>query len=149
MAGAALTREGGFDPSRSQRLFRTGAPEFVTALVGAKLIEAFRTCAPKVSFGVGFRAEAGALDGLRRGEIDLALGRFGQAPPGFVAEVLFRDRYCVVARLGHPRVKGVIDMATYTELGHVFAQSRSEIAAADHRKGHRRAGRGRRSARMA
>jgi LysR family transcriptional activator of mexEF-oprN operon len=133
MAGAALSREGGFDPARSQRLFRVGAPEFVTALVGAKLIESFRRSAPKLSFWVGFQAEAAALDGLRRGEIDLALGRFGQAPPGFISEVLFQDRYCVVAREGHPRVKGSIDYPTYLEVGHVFAQSRSEISSDDHR----------------
>jgi DNA-binding transcriptional ArsR family regulator len=37
LAGETLAREGKFDPSRSERRFALVAPEFVTALIGAKL----------------------------------------------------------------------------------------------------------------
>lgn len=129
LTGQALSRDAGFDPLQSERYFMFAAPEFVTALIGAELINRLRTAAPKVIFGVGFTGEEDAFRALRRGEIDFALGRFGATRPGFIGEVLFEDRYCIAARVGHPRVKGAIDDAAYREIGHVYAWSASEVGA--------------------
>jgi DNA-binding transcriptional LysR family regulator len=129
LTGQALTRNPGFDPASSERSFTLAAPEFVTALIGADLINRLKSVAPKVTFGVGFAGEEDAFRALRRGEIEFALGRFGAARPGFTSEVLFEDRYCVAARVDHPRVQGVIDDAGYREIGHVFAWSPSEVGA--------------------
>jgi len=126
LAGEALSPDAGFDPGRSTRAFRIGAPEFVTALIGADLINRLREIAPRVTFGVGHVAEEDAFKALRRGEIDFAVGRFGAARPGYVVEPLFEDSYCIAVRQGHPRVNGPIDVATWREIGHVFAWSRSE-----------------------
>jgi DNA-binding transcriptional LysR family regulator len=41
MAGAVMTRVG-FDPAYSERRFRLAAAEFVTALVGGRLVQTFR-----------------------------------------------------------------------------------------------------------
>lgn len=127
MAGQALSPHEGFEPSRSGRRFNIAAPEFVTDLIGGGLITAMRREAPKVSFVVNHASQAAALDALRRGEIDLALGRFGPLPPGVIAEPLFDDRYCVVARKDHPTLDGTIDTATYATNGHVFAHAPSEV----------------------
>lgn len=129
MAGQALTPHGGFDPARSGRRFNLAAPEFVTALIGGPVIDAMRRQAPGISFVIGYSAQSPALDALRRGEIDLALGRFANLPPGVTAEPLFTDRYCVVARRDHPTLKGEIDLKTYGAVGHVFAHSPSEVGA--------------------
>ena len=80
-------------------------------------------------------AEGDAFKALRQGEIDLALGRFGAARPGYVTEKLYEDRYCVAARKGHPKVRGRIDEASWREIGHVFAWSRSETAIEESGKG--------------
>jgi DNA-binding transcriptional LysR family regulator len=66
-----------------------------------------------------------ALDALRRGQIDLALGRFDALPPGFVREPLFEDGYCVVARTGHPTICREIDYDGWRGAGHVFAGAAS------------------------
>src|SRR5262249_16257942 len=58
---------------------------------------------------------------LRRGEIDIALGLFENAPSGLARELLFEDRYCAIARRGNPRVKGKISPEDYLGIGHVFA----------------------------
>jgi DNA-binding transcriptional LysR family regulator len=129
LTGQALSRDPGFDPLKSERFFMFAAPEFVTSLIGAELINRLKTAAPKVTFGIGFAGEEDAFRALRRGEIEFALGRFGAARPGFTCEVLFEDRYCVAARVGHPQVKGVIDEAAYRQIGHVFAWSASEVGA--------------------
>lgn len=129
LTGEALSRETGFDPLRSERSFMFAAPEFVSALIGAELINRLKTAAPKVTFGISFAGEEDAFRALRSGEIEFALGRFGAARPGFTNELLFEDRYCTAARVGHPRVNGTIDEAGYREIGHIFAWSASEVGA--------------------
>ena len=126
LAGATLEREGKFDPARSERRFALIAPEFVTALIGANLVRTFRKSAPKASFVVQFLTQVSPLDALRRGEIDVAIGRYPNAGPGLVSEVLFEDRYCVVARRGHPVIKGKISREAWLRTGHVFADARME-----------------------
>ncbi|UTP40212.1 LysR family transcriptional regulator [Phenylobacterium sp. LH3H17] len=127
MAGQALKPHDGFDPARSGRRFNIAAPEFVTALIGGPMIEALRQEAPGVSFAIGHAAQAAALDGLRRGEADLAIGRFGALPAGVTAEPLFSDRYCVVARRDHPTLRGDIDLAAYNAGRHIFAYAQGEV----------------------
>ena len=119
LAGAVLSRDG-FDPTRSDRRFRVAAAEFVGASIGGPLVETFRRDAPRASFEVDFLRSGTSLEELRRGEIDLVVGEFLRLPPGFEAEPLYDDRYCVVARKRHPTVKGAIDRPTYARLPNIF-----------------------------
>jgi DNA-binding transcriptional LysR family regulator len=61
-----------------------------------------------------------AVEALMRGEVDLAVGQFGKLPPGLTSQTLFKDDYCIVARKGHPRIKGRITPNAYRDAGHVF-----------------------------
>ncbi len=126
LAGAALKREGAFDPTTSTRRFMLAAPEFVTAQIGASLLNTLRTEAPGVSFIALNMSQEAALQALMQGRIDLALGRFAGARPGFDIEVLLEDRYCVVARRGHPTFKTRISERAYEQAGHVFSFSPGE-----------------------
>ncbi|MGD2131450.1 MAG: LysR family transcriptional regulator [Maricaulaceae bacterium] len=120
LAQATLGAEDAFDPARSRRCFSIAAPDFVTSLIGPPLIEAFAAEAPGATF-VSHSAILGhALDGVLRGEADLALGAFGPIPSGLSAEPLFEYDYCVVARRGHPKVRGKIDLETWARVGHVW-----------------------------
>jgi DNA-binding transcriptional LysR family regulator len=131
MAGAVIGRNGGFDPARSERRFRIAASEFVTALIGAPLVKTFAREAPRASFSVEFLLGRSTLDVLRRGEIDLVLGQFLTLPAGFESEVLYEDRYCVVARKRHPRLRGTIDPATYASLPNIFVGPSGETGITD------------------
>lgn len=126
LADKAMTPDSAFDPARSRRLFRFTAPEFVTALIGAALLQRLKAVAPQITFGVGHVAEEEAFQGLRKGEADFAIGRFGAARPGFTIEPFLEDTYCAVARRGHPAIDGGIDAAAWRETGHVFAWNPSE-----------------------
>lgn len=123
LAGATLDRRSGFDPAGSERRFNLGAPEFVTATIGARLVETFRTQAPRASYRSQFMLLDSAQEALRTGQIDLALGAFGPLRPGLVAEPLYEDAYCVVARRGHPKIDGPLDLAAYADIGHVYVHS--------------------------
>jgi DNA-binding transcriptional LysR family regulator len=123
---ATLRRRDAFDPARSTRRFAVSVPEFIAALMGADLVNAFRKRAPHAQIGLDYHAPARALEELRRGRIDIALGRFGQLPIEFVSETIYRDKYCVAARRKHPVLKGRITEQQYNRIGHVFAYSESE-----------------------
>ena len=127
--GDMLKRHETFNPAESERRFMLSAPEFITSMIGARLVNAFRRLAPKASFVVDFISPDLALEALRRGEIDVALGPFGPLPNGFVSEMIFTDRYCVAARRGHPELKGRISAAQYAKIGHIYAHAESEMAA--------------------
>jgi DNA-binding transcriptional LysR family regulator len=129
LTAAALATEGGFDPARSDRWFTFSSSEYVTVLIGARLLESLRTTAPGVAFTVHTLVQDRALDAVRRGEIDLAMGRFGPPGPGLTVETLFEDTYCVVARKGHPRVKGAVSWEDYAAIGHVFSGAWGEGSA--------------------
>ncbi|HVY03549.1 MAG TPA: LysR family transcriptional regulator [Caulobacterales bacterium] len=123
LAGATIAREGGFDPARSARRFSIAAPEHATVMIGPPLIRALRAQAPRVSFAqVGLFGDP-ALDGVRRGEIDVALGRFNAPPPGLAMETLYEDEYCAIARRGHPRIKRRLTEKAFRETGHVFVDA--------------------------
>src|ERR1700742_3720948 len=51
LTGQTLAKTAGFAPSLSRRSFRFAAPEFVTALIGAPLINQLKAAAPDVAFG--------------------------------------------------------------------------------------------------
>jgi DNA-binding transcriptional LysR family regulator len=120
LADATLARERRFEPKESTRRFIASAPEFVTALIGGRLVEIFRKQAPKASVILEWQP-AIAFPALRRGEADLVIGMFETVPTGLVREVLFEDRYCVIARRGHPTLKGKLTIDLYNTTPHVFA----------------------------
>jgi DNA-binding transcriptional LysR family regulator len=130
LADGLLSPDSTFDPAQSDRVFRIAAPEFVTALIGGDLIRRLRNVAPKVAFVIDHVDEAEALKALRRGEGEFAIGHFGAARPGYVVEPFLEDEWCAVAREGHPRVQGALDLAGWREIGHVFAWSPSETGSA-------------------
>jgi len=80
---------------------------------------------------VDFLQGGATLDILRRGEVDLVLGQFLSLPAGVEAEVLYRDRYCVVARRRHPKIKGAIDKWTYAKLPNIFVGPSGETGITD------------------
>ena len=128
LSAQAISPDGGFDPARSKRRFNLGAPEFVTALIGAALINRLRDIAPGVTFTVTHVAEEDAFRALRQGEIDLAVGRFGAARPGYVTERLFEDRYCIGGAQG-PSADPTAQSPgrQWRDIGHIFAWSPSEV----------------------
>lgn len=126
MAGQTLSSRAEFEPARSGRQFRVAAAEFVTAVVGAPLINALRRDAPGASLVMAQLSQAQAMDALRRGEIDLALGRFSALPQGVVSSLLFHDRYCTVARRDHPTIHGSLTVEEFHRTGHIFAHAATE-----------------------
>ena len=120
LMGAAIRPDPGFDPALSGRWFWLSGTEYVHGVVGGALVQRIRESAPTGGFTFQYLRGHRALDALRRGQLDLVFGRFESLPHGFSADDLFEDRYCVVARQGHPKIDGAIDVKTWRRTGHVF-----------------------------
>jgi DNA-binding transcriptional LysR family regulator len=118
--GRAVAGDPAFDPARSTRRFRIGCPTQFATLVGDRIVDAFRQQAPHISMSIRPAYLERALRAVRRGEADVALGVFDRIPRGLVAQRLYDDEYCLIARKDHPSVQGKVDARAYARIGHVF-----------------------------
>ena len=120
---ASLRPDTTFEPEHSERWFQVAATEYASEAIATRLAARLRQAAPRAGFSWGFMRGYVALEALKRGQADLAVGRFENVPAGLETEPLFEDRYCVVARRSHPIIRGSIDTSQWAVMGHVFASS--------------------------
>jgi DNA-binding transcriptional LysR family regulator len=116
----AVGVDDGFEPATAVRELRIGAPDHVSTLIAAPLVSHLVESAPTVRLSCAQHLGDVALEAVRRGDIDLALGRFARRPSGdLVVEALYEDRYCLVARRDHPHLGRRLTTEAFSELGHV------------------------------
>ncbi|WP_437574664.1 LysR family transcriptional regulator [Sorangium sp. So ce887] len=111
-----------FDPATSERTFRIATTEYVELLLLPQLNAALAEGGPKLALHL-LPLDARAVDALRNGEIDLAIGVFPEdtLPSGLRRAALFDDRFAGLARASHPTARGRVDLQSYAALGHVVA----------------------------
>ena len=127
LASETVGGSSGFDPSRSQRLFRIATNDFMAAVLGPLLQTAFQGQAPRANFSIRFGAGAAALDALDDDSVDLVIGRFDAVRPDLDATVLSRDAYHAVARRHHPLLRrGPLALETYLALPHLLVSFHGE-----------------------
>ncbi|MDH5676582.1 MAG: LysR family transcriptional regulator [Myxococcales bacterium] len=126
MAGA-LGLATSFDPQTTTRSFRIAAPDHLATLIAAPLLSDLTKSAPHSRFSFSQRLGDDALQALGRDEIDIALGRFGSPDPGLSVERVLDDRYCLVARRRHPRLRDGLTKALFVELDHVLVSVSGEF----------------------
>ncbi|WP_340646043.1 LysR family transcriptional regulator [Phenylobacterium sp.] len=118
-----------FEPAHSERQFHIGAADFVAALLAAPLLAAVQAEAPRAAISFRFAVGDAALDALRRGEVDLALGRFAKLPEPLKRERILRGCYAVAGRAGHPAFEGGLTLQKFAELGHIMVGAGATPAA--------------------
>jgi DNA-binding transcriptional LysR family regulator len=108
-----------FDPAETVRCFRIGAPDYMTGLFAPSLLTTFMARAPRARLAFSQRLGPDAQRALLRDELDLAVGRFGEAEDDVVLTPLFEDRYCVIARRDHPKLRRTLKAERLAELSQV------------------------------
>ncbi len=109
-----------FDPARTDRHFRIAAPDHVSTVLAPSVVATFGSEAPEATVTFEQLLGQDAVQALQHGEIDLAVGRFGPRLPADVTRhELDDDRYCLVARRGHPAVAGGLTTEVFSSLDHV------------------------------
>jgi DNA-binding transcriptional LysR family regulator len=113
----------GFDPKLATRTFRVATSDNLALFVLPRLIALFAREAPHVDIrctNIG----ADWADGLRRGEIDLKLGRAEPATEGLRTKLLFRESLVCVVRRGHAATRGRLTPARYAAFDHLLVAPR-------------------------
>lgn len=127
LSGALYGGVGEWDPATAGRRFDIAAPEFVIAVLGADLLVRWQRGAPGVMLSTHQLGHHDVVERLLRGDLDLAIGRFGNRQPAALRrESLYSDSYCVVAAREHPSISDGIGPDQFRSLGHVIAGSASE-----------------------
>ncbi len=114
-----------FDAKTTTRTFQISSHDMAMALIVAPLLRRVREAAP--SARIAMRAAVGgrALALLERGEIDVAFGTFAALPFGCMSTHLLSERFIVVARKGHPALKGGMSLDLYLALDHLLVSFRA------------------------
>ena len=95
-----------FDPASAKRTFQIVAGDYSEWLILPKLCAALAEEAPGIQLAVVHHVMGRAQKLLEAGELDLAISVPRLTAPWLHSRLLVEDRYCVVARKGHPRLKG-------------------------------------------
>jgi DNA-binding transcriptional LysR family regulator len=111
----------GFDPATTRRQFRLAGSDFECTIAATRILRTFAREAPHARISFRMLMSEEALTALTLDEIDVAIGRFdNDVPEAMVADPLYEERYCVIARERHPLIRGALDLKTYSSVGHVI-----------------------------
>lgn len=113
------------DLTTLQRSFTLSLTDYVMLMIGDHLDELVRKDAPQVDL----RCVLNTLDDaarLRAGEIDLAIGIYGDLPPEFRRRQVLTDQFVCVVRRDHPTVADQLTTEEYVDLDHIQIAPRGQ-----------------------
>jgi DNA-binding transcriptional LysR family regulator len=121
---AAVAEHRAFDPAKARLTVAIAASDYLQATVLAPLVLHLHEAAP------GMRIALRTLDGahleaqMARGEVDIALMTPQTAPGGLRSRKLFDERFVLMARKDHPRVKRQLNVESFAALEHILVSPR-------------------------
>jgi DNA-binding transcriptional LysR family regulator len=123
-----------FEPSRSRRVFKINASDFMTEVLVVPLVRDLAQVAPGVGIEITHQEDDPQIP-LERGEIDLLMIPDVYISERHPAELLFADRHVVVGWRDNPAMAGPMTEALFLGLGHVvveFGRSRQPALSESH-----------------
>lgn len=127
LAEDVLAGSTGFVPESSDRVFRIAANDFVASLLAPRLRERLAAEAPTAGLSIRFTVGAAAIEAVRCGDVDLAIGRFRSLPDDVDATRLGAEGYRFAARRDHPALAGGLDLEAFLRLEHVLVSFRGDF----------------------
>lgn len=119
----ALQPGQGFDPARSERLFRLCAADYFECVILGRLIKQMRQHSTRLSIEVVPQQE-GWQRQLLGAETDIALDTQMPEDERLLSTVVSSEQLVVVARKGHPHIKGQLDLEDFLQAEHVVLPPR-------------------------
>lgn len=113
-AAAVLEPPATFDPARSSRVFVVAATDYVELVLLVPMLAELRAAAP----GVCMVVRPAVLEQVGRaetGDVDLGLAPLSEEAPGLRRRRLWRDRFVVAFRPGHPLEHQPLTLAQYVQ----------------------------------
>src|SRR6267154_2364648 len=125
---ATLATHRNFDPARAKLTFAIACTDYLqTALVKPLVIE-LRKRAPGVRVAMRNLDMPQLEAQMARGEVDLALMTPQAAPPSLRTRHLFDERYVLIGRRKHPRLRDGITVQEFARLEHVIVSHSDFVA---------------------
>jgi DNA-binding transcriptional LysR family regulator len=119
-----LNRHHGFDPASTERSFTLGLRDVLEATVLPPLMAQIGPAAPQAQVAA-VQVERREIESeLQSGSLDCAIDVLLPLSPGIRRARILADRTLVVARRGHPELRGSVDLETYLRQDHILASSR-------------------------
>ena len=113
-----------FDPANAKLTLAIACTDYLQAAVVQPLIAHLRRKAPAVRVSM-LNLDLAVLDAqMARGDVDLALMTPEAAPPSLRARHLFDERYVLIGRRNHPRLRDGISVEEFAQLEHVVVSLR-------------------------
>lgn len=109
-----------FDPSVAQHTWRVAATDYGESTIALPALRAMRAAAPDTRLAIVGLVPPYIAKAAEQGEIDLAFHITSDAPEGLRQRVLFKERYVLAGRAGHPRLKRRPNLKQFCELEHVI-----------------------------
>lgn len=121
---ATVATHSSFDPAKARLIVAIACTDYLQTAVVGPLIKQLRTTAPGVR--VALRTlDATQLEAqMARGEVDLAFMTPDTAPPALRAKPLFDERYVLIGRRDHPRLRRKLTVEQFAALEHVIVSPR-------------------------
>ncbi|WP_413721729.1 LysR family transcriptional regulator [Sodalis sp. RH24] len=109
-----------FDPATSSHTWRVAASDYSESTALLPALPGLRLMSPGSRLAVLAPVPSLIARQAEQGEIDLAFHTSEGSPPGLHRRVLFAERYVLVGRAGHPRLKKPPTLAQFCELDQVI-----------------------------
>jgi DNA-binding transcriptional LysR family regulator len=109
-----------FDPAKASHTWRVAAADYGESAILLPVLAGLRSVAPRTRLAVLEAVPSRMAKQAEQGEIDLAFHTSEGAPPGLRRRALFTERYVLVGRAGHPRLKRRPTLSQFCEFEHVI-----------------------------
>jgi DNA-binding transcriptional LysR family regulator len=121
---AILATHRNFDPASARLTVSIACTDYFQIALVKPLVAALRTQAPGIRVALRNLDLAQLEAQMERGEVDLALMNPRIAPPNLRSRQLFDERYVLIGRRDHPRLRQGLDVAEFAQLEHVIVSPR-------------------------
>jgi len=116
---ATVASHSNFNPAKARLTVSIACTDYLHAAVVKPLVVALRTKAPGVRVALR-NLDLPQLEAqMARGDVDLALMTPQAAPPSLRARHLFDERYVLIGRRKHPRLRAGLTVEQFAQLEHV------------------------------
>jgi DNA-binding transcriptional LysR family regulator len=116
---ATVATHSNFNPAKARLTVSIACTDYLHAAVVKPLVVELRTKAPGVRVALR-NLDIPQLEAqMARGDVDLALMTPQAAPPGLRTRHLFDERYVLIGRRKHPRLRAGLTIEEFAQLEHV------------------------------
>ncbi|EIT69504.1 MULTISPECIES: LysR family transcriptional regulator [Hydrocarboniphaga] len=117
---AVVAPAANFDPAKARHALRLAASDYTASTLLLPLFPALRAAAPLASLAVLGLDPARIARQAEQREIDLAFHTRHDAPASLRQRVLYKERYVLAGRVGHPRLRRKPTLAQFCKLDHAL-----------------------------